>query len=159
MNRCGPSRRLAQNASPALGIFVRHPKKTSATISAQFGHGAMSDLGPLSAQERQELMCGWPAAKAFRALVRRLRPYRWLPLAGPGLGSHFSCGLQRPAKKWVFSFLRQSDELIAIRAIDLKAANAADLFAKDARAARTPDLDLVVRPRPLRNPSNDRRFG
>src|SRR3979411_1329714 len=34
MKRYGPSRRRAQNASAALKIFVRHPKKTFATISA-----------------------------------------------------------------------------------------------------------------------------
>ena len=33
MKRYGPSRRRAQNASAALRIFVRHPKKTFATIS------------------------------------------------------------------------------------------------------------------------------
>src|ERR1700704_2907188 len=42
MKRYGPSRRRAQNASTALRIFVRHPKKTFATISARrrhrFGH-------------------------------------------------------------------------------------------------------------------------
>jgi hypothetical protein len=34
MKRYGPPRRRAQNASAALRIFVRHPKKTFATISA-----------------------------------------------------------------------------------------------------------------------------
>src|SRR3954467_12066105 len=34
MKRYGPSRRRAENASVALRIFVRHPKKTFATISA-----------------------------------------------------------------------------------------------------------------------------
>ena len=38
MKRYGPSRRRAQNASAALKIFVRHPKKTFATISANSGH-------------------------------------------------------------------------------------------------------------------------
>src|SRR5204863_9475390 len=38
MKRYGPSRRRAQNASAALKIFIRHPKKTFATISALFGH-------------------------------------------------------------------------------------------------------------------------
>src|SRR5258708_30166929 len=33
MNRYGPSRRRAQNASAALRIFVRYPEKTFATIS------------------------------------------------------------------------------------------------------------------------------
>ena len=37
MKRHGPSRRRAQNASAALGIFVRHLKKTFATISALSG--------------------------------------------------------------------------------------------------------------------------
>src|SRR5712671_7701452 len=32
------SRRLTQNASAALRIFVRHPKKAFSTISAQSGH-------------------------------------------------------------------------------------------------------------------------
>jgi hypothetical protein len=35
MKRLSPSRRRAQNASVALKIFVRHPKKTFATISAR----------------------------------------------------------------------------------------------------------------------------
>src|SRR5437879_10438543 len=34
MNRYGPSRRRALDASAALRIFVRHPEKTFATISA-----------------------------------------------------------------------------------------------------------------------------
>src|SRR5258707_14996286 len=38
INRYGPSRRRALNASAALRIFVRHPKKTFATKSAQSGH-------------------------------------------------------------------------------------------------------------------------
>ena len=33
MKRYGPSRRRAQNASAVLKIFVRHPKKTFATLS------------------------------------------------------------------------------------------------------------------------------
>src|SRR4029453_12900686 len=35
MKRYGPSRRRAQNASAALRIFVHHPEKTFATISAR----------------------------------------------------------------------------------------------------------------------------
>ena len=38
INRYGPSRRHAQKASAALSIFVRHPKRTFATISAVSGH-------------------------------------------------------------------------------------------------------------------------
>src|SRR6476660_3741302 len=38
MKRYGPSRRRAQNASAALRIFVCHPKKTFATISANCRH-------------------------------------------------------------------------------------------------------------------------
>src|SRR4029077_20179303 len=49
---CGPSRRRSRNASVVLGNFVRHPKKTFATQSALFGHGAMSDLSPLCAPKR-----------------------------------------------------------------------------------------------------------
>src|SRR5450631_3235486 len=37
MERYGPSRRRAQNAPAALRIFLRHPKKTFATISTQSG--------------------------------------------------------------------------------------------------------------------------
>ena len=37
MKRYGPSRRRAQNASAALRIFVRYPKRTFATISATSG--------------------------------------------------------------------------------------------------------------------------
>jgi hypothetical protein len=42
MKRYGPSRRRAQNASVALKIFVRDPKKTFATISALSGHADLS---------------------------------------------------------------------------------------------------------------------
>src|SRR5438477_74714 len=38
IKRYGPSRRRAQNASAALRTFVRHPKKTFATISAPLRH-------------------------------------------------------------------------------------------------------------------------
>jgi hypothetical protein len=38
MKRYGPSRRIAENASAALRIFVRHPKKTFATKSANSRH-------------------------------------------------------------------------------------------------------------------------
>jgi hypothetical protein len=53
MKRYGPSRRRAQNASAALKIFVRHPKKTFATLSAPNGHGPMSDMSLLSGEERK----------------------------------------------------------------------------------------------------------
>jgi hypothetical protein len=33
VKRCGPSYRRARNASAALKIFVRHPKKTFSTLS------------------------------------------------------------------------------------------------------------------------------
>src|SRR5260370_32678866 len=38
MKRCGPSCRHTRNASAVFKIFVLHPKKTFATISAQNGH-------------------------------------------------------------------------------------------------------------------------
>jgi hypothetical protein len=38
MKRYGPSRRRAQNATAALKIFIRHPKKTFVTISVISGH-------------------------------------------------------------------------------------------------------------------------
>jgi hypothetical protein len=47
MKRYGPSRRRARSASAALGIFVRHPKKTFATISAQSRRAARLDECPL----------------------------------------------------------------------------------------------------------------
>src|SRR5258708_20853027 len=50
-NQCGPSRPHAQNASAVLRNFRRQPKKTFATLSAQNGHGAMSDLSPLYGQK------------------------------------------------------------------------------------------------------------
>src|SRR5258706_13555733 len=53
MKRCGPSCRHTRNASAVFKIFVLHPKKTFATISALFGHGAMSDLSPLSGVKRK----------------------------------------------------------------------------------------------------------
>jgi hypothetical protein len=40
VNRYGPSHRRAQNASAALRIFVRYPKKTFATKSARNRHAA-----------------------------------------------------------------------------------------------------------------------
>src|SRR5258707_1033459 len=52
MKRCGPSCRHTRNASAVFKIFVLHPKKTFATRSALFGHGAMSDLSPLCAPKR-----------------------------------------------------------------------------------------------------------
>jgi hypothetical protein len=38
VKRCGPSRRRMTNAPAVLKKFVRHPKKTFATISALFGY-------------------------------------------------------------------------------------------------------------------------
>src|SRR4051794_11315565 len=55
MDRYGPSHRRTSNASAALGIFVHHPKKTFATISATSGHR----LGPaeclLRGHERNDI--------------------------------------------------------------------------------------------------------
>src|SRR6266436_3376726 len=48
MNGCGPSCHHARNASAVFKIFVLHPKKTFATISALFGHALMSALSLLS---------------------------------------------------------------------------------------------------------------
>ena len=46
MKRYGPSRRRAENAPAALRVFVRHPKKTFATISADSGtRGRQIDYG------------------------------------------------------------------------------------------------------------------
>jgi hypothetical protein len=42
------SYRHRRNASAAPGNFVRRPKKIFATISALNGHGAMSELSPLT---------------------------------------------------------------------------------------------------------------
>ena len=53
MKGCGPSCRHTRNASTVFKIFVLHPKKTFATISAPNGHGSMSDLSPLSGEERK----------------------------------------------------------------------------------------------------------
>src|SRR4030095_10066419 len=46
MKRYGPSRRRAQNASAALRIFVHHPEKTFATISAISGP-TVSTIAPI----------------------------------------------------------------------------------------------------------------
>src|SRR5258706_16470397 len=43
MKRCGPSCRHTRNASAVFKVFVLHPKKTFATISANGGH-AGADL-------------------------------------------------------------------------------------------------------------------
>jgi hypothetical protein len=42
----GPSRRRVRTASAVLKNFVRQPEKTFSTVSALFGHAAMSDLSP-----------------------------------------------------------------------------------------------------------------
>src|SRR2546429_8677750 len=47
MKRYGPSRRRALDASAALRIFVRHPEKTFATISASNGLMHRSNLAAL----------------------------------------------------------------------------------------------------------------
>jgi hypothetical protein len=44
--RCGPSYRRARNASAVLKNFGRHPKKTFATMSANFGSGRTKSRGP-----------------------------------------------------------------------------------------------------------------
>jgi hypothetical protein len=63
INRYGPSHRQAQNASAALRIFVRHPKKTFATISSrkQTSIGrrrkvGFLDLIPKSLRTNQEMI-------------------------------------------------------------------------------------------------------
>jgi hypothetical protein len=48
MKRYGPSRRRAEDASAALTIFVRHPKKTFATISAKSGHSPKKQVARIS---------------------------------------------------------------------------------------------------------------
>jgi hypothetical protein len=58
IERCGPSCRRARSASAVFKIFVLHPKKTFATISALSGHGAMSDLSPLFAPKRTSARSG-----------------------------------------------------------------------------------------------------
>ena len=52
MKGCGPSCRHTRNASAVFKIFVLHPKKTLATISARFGSAVMSDLSPGCAPKR-----------------------------------------------------------------------------------------------------------
>src|SRR6476646_6160596 len=52
MKRYGPSRRRALDASAALRIFVRHPEKTFATISARTGPQAMSAIWSLTGGKR-----------------------------------------------------------------------------------------------------------
>ena len=42
MKECGLSRRRARTASEVLGNFVRHAKKTFATISARTGHAVVA---------------------------------------------------------------------------------------------------------------------
>jgi hypothetical protein len=71
MKRYGPSRRRAQSASAALRIFVRHPKKTFATISPQ---QRTSPLRPA-----HYIRMSNPAAVLFAAIVALL-----MTLAGMG---------------------------------------------------------------------------
>ena len=73
MERYGPSRRRGQNAPAALRIFLRHPKKTFATISARTGLPEMSALRSLTGVDRTWL--GQPISvekdplRTFRALL------------------------------------------------------------------------------------------
>src|SRR6476660_5186285 len=52
MKRCGPSCRRTRSASAIFKIFVLHPKKTFATISARNGHVAVVPIRPLSGDQR-----------------------------------------------------------------------------------------------------------
>ena len=65
MKRCGPSCRHTRNASAVFKIFVLHPKKTFATISARNGHANHVARRPLSGAKRKtyariELFRFWP---------------------------------------------------------------------------------------------------
>src|ERR1035437_8238984 len=44
VKRCGPSRRRMRNASAVLKIFVRQPKKTFSTLSAQSGRSYANSI-------------------------------------------------------------------------------------------------------------------
>jgi hypothetical protein len=60
-------------------------------------------------------------------------------------GSHFSRGLERPTKDRILSVFAQCHQAVAVIAVDLKpVTDSADLLSKDARAARTPNLDRFV---------------
>jgi hypothetical protein len=52
MKRYGPSGRRAENASAALRIFVRHPKKTFATKSVKNGSVPARAACPFDSQEQ-----------------------------------------------------------------------------------------------------------
>jgi hypothetical protein len=54
---CGPSRRRSRNASVVLRNFVRHPKKTFATQSAQSRHRADERRCPVFGAKRKSASC------------------------------------------------------------------------------------------------------
>src|SRR5258706_15763142 len=85
MKRCGPSCRHTRNASAVFKIFVLHPKKTFATISARNGHGAMSDLSPLSGVKRKlDFGAVRAAFDPKRTLDRDSSPVFWsVPATNP----------------------------------------------------------------------------
>src|SRR5258708_38897895 len=53
MKGCGPSCRHTRNASAVFKIFVLHPKKTFATISARNGHADSVAQCPLLGAKRK----------------------------------------------------------------------------------------------------------
>ena len=94
------------------------------------------------------LLASAPGWRMLRCLAPRRRCLAFVNLGGSPVqlsSSHVPRRFQRPSKERVFGFLRKGNQLIAVRAIHLEAVpNAAELLSKHARAARTPDLDLVV---------------
>jgi hypothetical protein len=73
LKRYGPSRRLASSASAALRIFIRHPKKTFATISAISGHPPALLCDEHCAKTNQIHIVTFLAIRYGRPLTRGLR--------------------------------------------------------------------------------------
>ena len=86
LKRYGPSRRLASSASTALRIFVRHPKKTFATVADdrfQLKDGkAVEHLVPLSSAAR-EVIASLPRIKGGKYLFSLNGGKRPLSMTGP----------------------------------------------------------------------------
>src|SRR5258708_40212854 len=77
MKRCGPSCRHTRNASAVFKIFVLHPKKTFATISATNGHSRNNEA-PLTPRKPSEFRCtrvGASSASQHARFRRRARLY------------------------------------------------------------------------------------
>ena len=130
MDRAGPRGRKTKRQRPGL-----RPPQSAASFITGYSNATPSASCSANQAPNRSIACrcrGYALIDGCRYSILRL-------------GSHFSRGLQRPAKEWVFGLLRQANQLIAVGAVDLKpVSTSAGLLAKDTRAAGTPDFDFVV---------------